>query len=494
MARHDDGPERTGLSAAQAATSLRAGTTTSEQLTGLLLERVAALDAADTETSLRAILAVAPDALDAARARDAERATGTVRSALHGVAVVVKDNIEAVGLPGTAGATSLLGRPVTADAPLVARLRDAGMVVLGATNLSQWANLRSPRSTSGWSAVGGLTVNPYRLDRSAGGSSSGSGAAVAARLAPLSVGTETDGSITCPASLNGLVGLKPSVGAVPTTRVVPLSKSQDSPGPLARTALDAALLYEVLASLGGVAERVAAGASGLRVGAASTLLTSHPGTDAAFALSIAALERAGATVVDVAYPSTPGDVDEDELTVLLCEMADDLSAYLATRDGPGPRSLADVLAHEDANREVELAHFGHEFLERAVATGGRASPDYAPARERTVAWATSACLEPALCEVDLVVAPAYGPAWKNDLTLGGHPAAYSGICSAPAIAGWPIATVPMGLVDGLPVGLSLVGRPGTEAVLLAAAQGVETELSLVADGALVPTFDAPRRG
>jgi amidase len=480
-------------SASELAASLREGTTSSVAVVDALLARVAELDAPGTDVELRSILAVAPDARAAARAADEARARGDATGPLQGVPVVVKDNVEAVGLPGTAGATSLAGRPVRVDAPLVGRLREAGAVVLAATNLSQWANIRSPRSTSGWSAVGGLTVNPYALDRSAGGSSSGSGAAVAARLSPLSVGTETDGSITCPASLNGLVGLKPAVGTVPATKVVPISASQDSPGPMARTVADAALLYEVLAAASGVADRVAAGAGGLRVGAATTLLTSHPPTDALLAGAIRALERAGATVTDVAYPAAPDGVDDDELTVLLCELADDLSGYLATRDGPGPRSLAEAIAHEDAHADVELAHFGHEFFVRAAESGGRASDAYGPARARNLEWATAGCLEPALATVDVVVAPSYGPAWKNDLAIGGHDTPYSGITQAPAIAGWPIASVPMGLVDGLPVGLALVGRPGSEPVLLAAAAGVERELALVADGALQPTFAAPRR-
>ena len=479
--------------ATRIAEALGNGTTTSAELVEALLARIADVDAPGGGVELRAILAVADDAADAARDADRERAGGTTRSVLHGVPVVVKDNVEAVGLPGTAGATSLAGRPVVTDAPLVRRLRDAGMVVLAATNLSEWANIRSPRSTSGWSAVGGLTVNPYRLDRSAGGSSSGSGAAVAARLSPLAVGTETDGSITCPASLNGLVGIKPTVGAIPRGQVVPISASQDSPGPMARTVEDVARLYEVLAGVSGVAARVAAGADGLRVGAATTLLTSHPATDELFSDAIRDLERAGATLTDVAYPAAPSDVDEDELTVLLCELSDDLTAYLATRGGEGPRSLTEVIAFEEAHADVEMRHFGHEFFERALASGGRGSPEYAGARARNVDWATTTCLEPALAAVDLVVAPSYGPAWKNDLTLGGHPAAYSGICSAPSIAGWPIATVPMGLVDGLPVGLSLVGRPNTEAVLLAAAAGLEREAGLLRDGALAPTFAVAQR-
>jgi amidase len=480
------------LSALELAERLRDGTTTSTAIVETLLDRIAALDAPDTEVSLRSVLSVADDARrDAARADDVRRDGSTHH--LHGVPVMVKDNIEAVGLPGTAGATSLAGRRVAQDAPLVHRLRAAGMVVFAATNLSEWANFRSTRSTSGWSAVGGLTANPYRLDRSAGGSSSGSGAAVAARLAPFAVGTETDGSITCPSSLNGLAGLKPTVGTIPTAGVVPISASQDSPGPMARTVTDVAALYEVLAGRDGVMARVGAGVRDLKVGVAKTLLTSHPGTDACFEEALAALGRTGAALADVAYPSTPNEVDEDELTVLLCEVADDLTNYLASRGGDGPRSLADVVAHERAHADVELRYFGHELFERALATDGRKSETYGPARERNLAWATSTCLGTALRDADVVVAPSYGPAWKSDLTLGGHPAAYSGICSAPSIAGWPIATVPMGIVDGLPVGLSLVGRPGSEPVLLATAAAFEGELGLVRDGALRPSFLAAQR-
>lgn len=479
-------------SALELAADLRDGTTTSEAVVEALLARVAALDAPGTDVELRSVLSIADNALDQARAADRSRAAGEVRSALHGVPVLVKDNVEAVGLPGTAGATSLVNRPVRTDAPLVARLRAAGLVVLGATNLSEWANIRSSRSTSGWSAVGGLTVNPYRLDRSPGGSSAGSGAALAARLAPLAVGTETDGSITCPASLNGVVGLKPAVGAVPGDGVVPISKSQDSAGPMARTAADVAALLEVLAGIP-ASDRVAAGATGLRIGAATTMLTSNPPTDAHFEAAIRYLEHAGATVTDATMAAAPGEVDADELTVLLCELVDDLSAYLAGRGGDGPTSLAEVLVHEDQHAAVELAHFGHDLFERAAASGGRASAEYGPARERNVSWATATCLEPALSGVDLVVAPAWGPAWKNDLTNGGHASPYSGICTAAAIAGWPIATVPMGMVDGLPVGLGLVGRPGSEAVLLAAAAGLEREVGLSAGGELTPTFAAPRR-
>ncbi len=482
-------------SAAQLVEVLESGETTSVAIVSALLARIARIDAAGTDVALRSVLAVSPGALDDARRCDDERSAGTLRSHLHGVPVLVKDNIEAVGLPGTAGSTALLGRDVLHDAPLVARLRAAGLVLLGSTNLSQWANMRSPQSTSGWSAVGGLTANPYRLDRCAGGSSAGSGAALAARLAPLAVGTETDGSITCPASLNGVVGLKPAVGVVPGEGVVPIAASQDSPGPMARTVADAAALFEVLAGIDGVVARVALGATGVRVGVATNLMTGHGATDEVFRSAVRRANEAGVETVEVTVAEADDKVGADELTVLLCEMADDLSTYLASRGGEGPSSLADVIGFEDQHADVELAFFGHEFFVQSLATGGRGGASYDEARSRNVAWAVDVCLEPALANVDCFVAPCYSPAWKNDLVLGGSGSArWSQVTQAPAIAGWPIATVPMGLVDGLPVGLSIVGRPGDEAVLLAVAQSIEEALGLTSAGSLVPGFIAPSRG
>ena len=228
------------------AEELREGRATSRDVTALLLARIDAVDAPGTPTALRAILALAPDARAEAAVRDAEQRSGGGLGPLHGVPVLIKDNIEAVGLPATAGSTALAGRTVGRDSPVAARLRAAGAVILGSTNLSEWANFRSPHSTSGWSGVGGLTGNPWALDRSAGGSSSGSGAAVAAGLAFAAIGTETNGSITCPAALNGVVGLKPSVGSVPSTGIVPVSLTQDVAGPLARTVRDAAVVYEAI--------------------------------------------------------------------------------------------------------------------------------------------------------------------------------------------------------------------------------------------------------
>ncbi len=484
-----------GASASELTDALGAGETTSVAIVAALLDRISLIDAPGTEIELRSVLALAPDALDRARRADDERAAGKVRSRLHGIPILVKDNIETVGLPGTAGSTALVGRPVTSDAPLVTRLRDAGLVIFGSTNLSQWANMRSPHSTSGWSAVGGLTANPYQLDRSAGGSSSGSGAALAARLTPLAVGTETDGSITCPASLNGVVGLKPAVGAVPGGGVVPIAASQDSPGPMARTVADAAALFEVLAGVDGVVDQVASGASDVRIAVATNLMTGHARTDEAFKLAVRRAAQMGITTTNITVSEASDKVGADELTVLLCEMADDLSAFLARRGGEGPSSLEAVIAFEDQHAEAEQPFFGHEYLEQALATGGRSGAVYHDARTRNLAWAVDQCLEPALGDVDCFIAPCYSPAWKHDLVLGGSGGArWSQVTQAPAIAGWPIATVPMGLVDGLPVGLSIVGRPGSEATLLSVAQEFEKALQLTSDGSLVPQFNPSRRG
>ena len=460
-------------------------------LVGLLLQRMETFDAPGTPTELRSVLARSP-----AIAEEVERAESTATKGnrpLEGIPVLVKDNIEVAGLPSCAGATSLWERPATRDAPLVSRLREAGAIILGTTNLSEWANIRSPRSTSGWSAVGGLTGNPWALDRSAGGSSSGSGAAVAAGFAPLAVGTETDGSITCPCSVNGIAGIKPAVGAVSTEGVVPISASQDSPGPMARTVDDVALLLEVLTGMPGIVEKTRAGIGGIRVGVARTWRTGHPGTDDLFDRTVALMRDSGARTsdVDAAVPSQ--EVENDELTVMLCELLDGMAAYLPTRGPRGPQNLADVVEHERKNAPVELAHFGHEFFEQAVSLGGTDRDVYRAARSRNLSWALQECLEPALASCDVLVAPTYGPAWKSDLTLGGHPAAASPITTPPAIAGWPIATVPMGLVEGLPVGFGAVGRPGSEPQLLAVCRMVES-ITGAQSGAPRPAWREPVRG
>jgi amidase len=493
---HDPHPATADLVTATAsslADDLAAGRTTSVALTRALLDRIAAID--DDGPSLRAVLAVSADALDQAAVLDAERAAGTLRGPLHGIPALVKDNIEAVGLPGTAGSLALAGRVVERDAPLVASMRSAGVVVLGATNLSEWANMRSPHSASGWSGVGGLTGNPWALDRSAGGSSSGSGAAVAAGLVPLAVGTETDGSITCPSSLNGVVGLKPTVGLVSTDGVVPLAASQDAPGPMARSVRDVALLLDAMT--GGTAYASAPGTRGLAdltLGVADGWRSGHEGTDRLFDEVLARLAGAGATVGAVVVEPA-GTAGRQELDVLLCELKDGLDRYLAARPGEGTRSLADVIAFNEAHGDLELAHFGQEFLVLAQATGGLEDPAYAAARAGCLAWAVDEMLLPAFggdLAPDLLIAPAYAPAWKSDLSFGDHFLGGGLASTAPSLAGWPVLCLPMGLVGGLPTGLVLIGRPHSEALLLAAGHEVEATLGLV--GTLVPTWTPPGRG
>lgn len=475
------------------AAQLAAGELTSTEVVETLLRRITAIDAAGSVVALRSVLAASDRALDEAAACDRDLQAGRSRGPLHGVPVLVKDNIEVLGLPSCAGAIALVGRAVERDAAVVTTLREAGAVLLGTTNLSEWANIRSPRSSGGWSAVGGLTGNPWSLDRNAGGSSSGSGAALAAGLAPLALGTETDGSITCPASVNGVVGLKPTVGTVSGRGVVPVTHDQDSVGPMARSVADVALLFGVLSGAGGEPMEASSVVEGLRVAVATTWRTMHPATDAAVDASLSALEAAGAVLshVDAARPA-PADA-EDELVVMLCSLHDELSAYLAARGGAGPHSVADVVQFERDHAEVELAYFGHEFFERALELGGRESEAYRSARARNLAWALDTCLEPAFEDVDVLVAPTYGPAWKSDLVLGGHPAAAAPTTMAPAIAGWPIATVPFALVDGLPVGLGIIGRPGSESRLLAVAAAVEAA-GPWADGSLRPAWRPPARG
>ena len=443
---------------------LEAGELTSAQLVETLLERIAAIDAAGPRVN--SIAALNPEAREIAEERDRQRSRGEILGPLHGIPVVVKDNIEVRGLPGLAGSTALVGREAR-DAALVTRLRAAGAIVLASTNLSQWANIRSPHSTSGYSAAGGLVSNPWALDRSAGGSSSGSGAALAAGLAPLAIGTETDGSITCPASLNGVYGLKPTVGRVSRDGVIPISRYQDSPGPMARSVEDLALLLDVLC------EDTDAPPPSPRLVVATSWRSAHGATDALFDAVVADLRASGVEVGerDARLPSS--QEYDDELRVLLGDLLDSLDDYLGQRPGPGVVSLAEVVAYEDAHAEVEQRYFGHEFLERALASGGVTSPEFLAARERNLHWAVHEALEPLLEGYDVVVTPAYGPAWKSDLVNGDNAKFIAASIMAAAIAGWPILTLPMGLVEGLPVGLSLVGRPYSEATLLAAARQVD---------------------
>lgn len=456
--------------------------------------RIAQIDSPGSEVALRSVLALDASAEATASERDVESARGLVRGPLHGAIVLVKDNIESVGLPGTAGSLALVDHPVSRDSVVTARLRAAGAVVAGATNLSEWANIRSTRSSSGWSAVGGLTPNPWSLDRSAGGSSSGSGAAVAAGITTLAIGSETDGSITCPAALNGVVGIKPTVGMVPTAGIIPISSSQDTAGPMARTVDDAEALLAVIADRPDLPSLSAAVlASSLRLGVVDAWRTGHARTDALFDQVLTSVSTRFGRSASVTVPSMPEQVGADEYTVLMCELFDDLSAHLAARTNGALTSLGDVIEFNLRHADSELHLFGQEIFEMAVATGGRGGPDYAAARARNLEWAVGECLGPALEHNDLLVAPAYMPAWKTDFVLG-HPNAGGAVTSPAAIAGFPIVTIPMGKVDDLPVGLSLVGGGGTEHILIAAARVIEHELGIAGDPSWMPGFRQPSRG
>ena len=446
---------------------------TSRQYVEQLLDRIETVD-----VHTNAICTIHPGALDQAQQRDREAADGRRRGPLHGVPVLVKDNVDTFDLPTTAGSLALAeAPPPSRDALLVQRMRDAGMVVLGKTNLSEWANIRDESSTSGWSAYGGLTRNPYGLNRSAGGSSSGSGAAVAAGLAPLAIGTETDGSISCPAAFNGCVGIKPTVGLVPTDGVVPISHSQDSPGPMAATVADAAALLTVLAgNHTDYAAHAAPGRlAGKRIGVPRASYWGYsPHADAAAERAVGLLAAQGATIVDSTDLDAFADsLWEDELLVLLAELRSGLVEYLGTRPGDVPRSLEEVVDFNRAHPSTELAWFGQSLFEKALAGPGEGTPEYAEARARCLAAARENGIDKVLREhtLDALVTPSYAPASPIDLVNKEH---FPGSCTGPAaMAGYPLLTVPTELASGLPVAVSFWGAAGSEATLVEIAHGYE---------------------
>ncbi|MDX2970359.1 amidase [Kribbella solani] len=432
---------------------------------------------------INAICTPNPNALTEAARLDTERDEGRVRGPLHGVPVLVKDNIDTAGLPTTAGSLALADQPPPLeDAPLVRRLRDAGCVLLGKTNLSEWANFRGSASSSGWSAYGGLTRNPYALNRSAGGSSSGSGAAVAAGLADYAIGTETNGSIVCPAALNGVVGIKPTVGLIPQQGIVPISHSQDTAGPMTRTVEQAAALLTVLT---GSSTEYAGNCRGtdlsnVRIGVPRGPLWGYStGLDQVSERALELLSSCGATIVDHLSLPTPGG-DEDQLQVLAHELKVDLEAYLATRAPGGPRTLDELIAFNDDHADVELRWFGQELFERAAGTEGLSSPVYVAAR-LTALRAGRDGIDNLLRDnqLDAIVSPAYSPAWSIDLVNGDHVLGSSS--SHAALAGYPLISVPSGTVAGLPVGLTFGGTARSEVTLIRLAHAFETA-RIVADG------------
>ena len=436
------------------------------------LERIARID-----PSLHSVIAVDPTAIDQARRVD----SSNLRGPLAGQPVLIKDNIELAGpLPTTAGSLALANNVTNRDAPLVARLRSAGAVIVGKTNLSEWANIRSTRSISGWSAAGGQTRNPWALDRNACGSSSGSGAAVAAGLVRFAIGTETDGSVTCPASINGIVGLKPTVGLVSRTHIVPISHSQDTAGPMTPTVLEAAELLTAIAGSDpadpatreadkhkrNYAAGLDAGSlKGKRIG---VLRFASTGTlDPAFDTALAILRQQGAVLVDIKRFDDKA-ISKNELPVLLTELKADLAKYLKSSPAPiGVRTLGEVIAFDKAHQKQEMPLFGQELFEQAEKTKGLGDAAYKKARSISFQAAGPNGIDKLLRDNRAValVGPTTGPAWvidaaNGDLFTGG------GAGSLPAVAGYPHLTVPMGLVKGLPVGLSFIGPKWSEALLL----------------------------
>ncbi len=477
------------LTLADIAAAFAAGRLTSRRLTQIYLDRIGALDRHGP--ALGAVLETNPHALDIAAELDRERVTQGPRGPLHGVPILIKDNVETADrMMTTAGSLALDGWYAPKDAPLVARLRAAGAVILGKTNLSEWANFRSTHSSSGWSGRGGQTRNPYALDRTPSGSSSGSAVAVAANLCAVAVGTETDGSIVSPASVNGIVGLKPTVGLVSRSGVVPISHSQDTAGPLARTVRDAAVLLGAMAgkdpadpASAAVGERFESdyvrfldpdGLRGARLGIARRFFAENAPLNGFLDHCVEALKRAGAIVVDPADLPMHGAAAAAEQEVLLYEFKADLNAYLARLPGDFPvRSLADLIRFNDAHAAKEMPLFDQELLRQAQAKGGLDEAAYQDARATCLTATRSGGIDAVLCEhgLDAIVSLTSGPAWLIDSVNGDSD---TGGCSTPAaVAGYPHITVPAGLHRGLPVGLSFFGTAFSEGKLIKLASGFE---------------------
>jgi amidase len=428
--------------------------------------------------ALNSVLAISPDALERAAHYDRDNS----ELPLKGLPILIKDNIEAVGLPATAGSLALSDTPVAQDSTVARRLREAGAILIGATNLSEWANIRSTKSTSGWSAVGGLTANPWKHGRSAGGSSSGSGAAVGAGLTQWAIGSETDGSIICPASLNGCVGIKPTVGSIPRDGMIPISASQDSPGPMAQTVAQTATLLDVLTAKSEYA-KAAQSNEKIRIGVVREWMTTNNELNTIFDESLRTLEKQGFTLVDVDLTPPEEQDHEDELRVLLYELSEGLGKYLSHRPGARFSSLKDVVKFNLENSDNELKHFGQELFDMALEfESDRAA--YVASRERNLKWAEKT-LSHGLADVDVLIGCTYGPAWESNLETGDNFQEASWICTAPAIAGTPIGTIPMGLVSGLPVGLGFVSGKNQESKLISAMANAERALNI---GVLKPTF------
>jgi amidase len=469
---------------------MASGKYTAKQITELYLHRIEEIDR--NGPTLRSVIEVNPDALAIADALDAERRTKGPRGPLHGIPILLKDNIETADkMMTTAGSLALAGSIASKDAFLVARLRAAGVVILGKTNMSEWANFRSTHSISGWSGRGGQVRNPYALDRNPCGSSSGTGAAIASNLAAIGVGTETDGSIVCPSGANALVGIKPTLGLVSRSGIIPIAHSQDTAGPMARSVSDAALLLTALAGVDPADPDTTRGAAaaardystsldagalkGARIGVARRQYFGYSDpTDRIVEQAIADMKSRGAVIVDPADIPTAAKMDRCENQVLLYEFKADLNKYLKGLSPAAPvHSLSELIAFNVREEAREMPYFGQELLISAEQKGSLASPAYkaALAQCRLLARDQGIDLVMQRYRLDAIVAPTGGPAWTTDFVNGDH---FSGGSSTPAaVAGYPSITVPAGQAFGLPIGVSFIGRAWSEAKLIALAYAYE---------------------
>jgi amidase len=469
---------------------MQSGRETARSLVEKYLARIEALDRRGP--ALHSVIETNPDALSLADQLDAERRTRGPRGPLHGIPILIKDNIATADrMHTTAGSAALEGSRPPKDAFIVARLRQAGAVVLGKTNLSEWANFRSTHSTSGWSGRGGQTKNPYALDRNPSGSSSGSGAAAAANLCVVAVGTETDGSIVSPSNNNSLVGIKPTLGLLSRAGIVPIAHSQDTAGPMARTVADAAILLGVMsgadpddpATRRARAQDFATaldarGLRGARIGVVRNRLFGYsPAADAIAERAIEDMKNQGAVIVDPANIPTLGKFDDSEFDVLLYEFKADLNKYLAWLGPASPvHTLADVIAFNDSHKDVEMPYFDQEIMRQAEKKGPLTDPKYRAELARNHQQARALGIDAVMTKyrLDALVAPTGGPAWLTDLVNGD-----SGTATAPspssvtAVAGYPHITVPAGYYRGLPVGISFFGKAWSEATLIRLAYSYE---------------------
>ena len=461
---------------------MKSGKLTARSLVEKYSARIAEID--KRGPAINCVIELNPDAVSIADSLDEERKARGPRGLLHGVPVLIKDNIDTADkMMTTAGSLALVGSKPAQDSFVAQRLRAAGAVILGKTNLSEWANIRSSHSTSGWSGRGGLTKNPYALDRNPCGSSSGTGAGISANLCAVGIGTETDGSIVCPASSNGLAGIKPTVGLVSRSGIIPISHSQDGAGPMCRTVRDAAILLGALtgvdphdlataASQGKSLTNYAQfcdpnGLKGARIGIARKYFGFNDAVDALMEQSLDAMKKQGATLVDPADIETFGKFDESELLVFMYELKADLNAYLA-RLGPNApvHTLKDIIDFNDRNRQKEMPYFGQDLFLKAEAKGPLSERAYLDALEKNHQLARTEGIDATMdnYHLDAIVAPTGGPAWITDLVNGDHVA--GGSSNAAAVAGYPNINVTAGFISSLPVGISFFGRAWSEATLI----------------------------